>query len=100
MECGDNFFTPEENTAVSADEVSGIDFLCIRDTNTHAGIDCYMILVSADAVFNAILVDGVNCVTAKGLSGVTVPTGTLLPFGKVHATSIDLTSGTVIAYIY
>ena len=41
-----------------------------------------------------------NVVIAKGLSGKTVHAGTLLPFGKTHATSIDLVSGQVVAYIY
>lgn len=99
-ECGDNYFTPEENTAIGIDEVSGIDFLFITDTSAHAGLDCYMIYVDADAVFNEILVGGVNVVTAKGLAGKTVHAGTLLPFGKAHATSIDLASGQVVAYIY
>ena len=99
-ECGDNYFTPEENIAVNTDEVSGIDFLFITDASTHAGLDCYMIYVDADAVFNEILVGGANVVTTKGLSGKTVHAGTLLPFGKAHATSIDLTSGQVVAYIY
>ncbi len=100
MECGDNYFTPEENIAISSDEVSGIDFLFISDSNAHSGLDCYMISIDADAVFNEIIVNGVNVVTAKGLSGKTVHAGSMLPFGKAHATSIDLTSGQVFAYIY
>lgn len=100
MECGASFFTPEELISVNTDEVSGIDFLYIADANTHASLDCYMVLVTSDTVFNEILVGGSNVVTAKGLSGKTVPVGTMLPFGKGHATSIDLTSGSVVAYIY
>jgi len=100
VECGGSFFTPEELTSANTEEVSGIDFLYIADANTHASLDCYMIAVTSDTVFNEILVGGSNVVTAKGLSGKTVTAGTLLPFGKVHATSIDLTSGSVVAYIY
>lgn len=100
MECGDNYFTPEENTAVSADEVSGIDFLMIADTSTHAGLDCYMIYCDQDTVFTEIIVGGADVVAAKGLTGITVHQGTLLPFGKEPATSIDLTSGQVMAYIH
>jgi hypothetical protein len=99
-ECGDNYFTPDENTAVNTGKVAGEDFLAISDTSTHVGLDCYMIYCDQDTVFNDIVVGGVNVVTAKGLSGVTVHQGTLLPFGKVHATAIDLASGAVIAYIY
>ena len=98
--CGGLEFPADEMTAINTDEVSGIDFLFITDTSAHAGLDCYMIYVDADTVFSEILVGGVNVVTAKGLAGKTVHAGTLLPFGKVHATSIDLTSGQVAAYIY
>jgi hypothetical protein len=100
MECGDNYFTPEENIASNTGEVSGIDFLFISDANTHAGLECYMIYCDQDTVFNEIIVGGVDVVAAKGLTGKTVHQGTLLPFGKAHATSIDLTSGQVVAYIY
>ena len=100
MECGENYFTTDEKISASTAEVSGKDFLLITDASTHAGLDCYMIYVDADAVFNEILVGGVNVVTAKGLSGKTVHAGTLLPFGNTHATSIDLVSGQVVAYIY
>jgi hypothetical protein len=99
-ECGGLSLIPEELISASSSEVAGIDFLYITDSNTHAGLECYMIYVSADAIFNEILVGGSNVVTAKGLSGKTVNAGTMLPFGKAHATSIDLTSGQVVAYIY
>lgn len=84
-------------TAVNT--IKGQDFLMITDTAAHATLDCTMIYVMADAVFNTITVGETNVVTAKGLSAVSVVAGTLLPFGKVHATSITLTSGKVIAYI-
>ena len=100
MGCGDNYFPPEEQASINTRETAGIDFLLITDTNTHAGLDCYMIYCDQDTVFNEILVGGVNIVTSKGLSGKTVHQGTLLPFGKEHATSIDLTSGAVVALIY
>jgi len=98
--CGGNEFPADEITAQNTAEVAGEDFLFIADTSTHAGLDCYMIYCDQDTVFNEIIVGGVNVVTAKGLSGITVHQGTLLPFGKVHATSIDLTSGQVMAYIH
>jgi hypothetical protein len=101
------YLSPEELTAASleisteaSERIAGIDFLHIADTNTHAGIDCYMIYVNEAAVFNEIIVGGVNIVTTKGMSGKTINPGVPLPFGKVHATSIDLTSGSVTAYIY
>ena len=98
--CNGLALVPDELSATSLSEIAGIDFLFISDANTHASLDCYAIYVHADAVFNEILVGGVNVVTAKGLSGKTISAGTFLPFGKTHATSIDLTSGSVVAYIY
>lgn len=79
--------------------VQGQDFLMITDAVAHAGLDCTMISVMADAVFSDITVGGSNVVAGKGLTAISVVAGTLLPFGKEHATSITLTSGTVIAYI-
>jgi hypothetical protein len=104
IECGSGIFLSSDDlstaSAVSLAEIAGIDFLMITDATAHAGLDCYAISVDSDTVFNEILVDGANVVTAKGLSGVTVHTGTLLTFGKSHATSIDLVSGQVTAYIH
>lgn len=84
-------------TAVNT--IMGQDFLCISDTNAHGTLDCTMIYVMVDAVFSDITVAASNVVAGKGLTAKTVVSGTLLPFGKAHATSITLTSGTVIAYI-
>ncbi len=97
--CGGINFPPEELSSLSLSEIAGIDFLAIADTVLHTGLDCYMIYVAADTVFATLTVGGVNVVAAKGLTGVTVTQGTLLPFGKEHCTGIDLTSGIVIAHL-
>lgn len=89
----------DDPSVTSLKNIQGQDFLMITDTAAHDTLDCTMIYVMADAVFNTITVGETNVVTAKGLSAVSVVAGTLLPFGKVHATSITLTSGKVIAYI-
>lgn len=96
----------EANSAAiktAVETIQGQDFLIINDTAEHATLDCTMIYVMVDAVFASIEVDGVEIIDSsddvKGLDGVTVVAGTLLPFGKEHATSITLTSGTIIAYI-
>jgi hypothetical protein len=94
--------TIDADTGAAVDrlkEVAGQDFLMITDTAAHATLDCTMIYVMADAVFANITVAAADVVAAKGLTGVTVTAGTLLPFGKAHATAITLTSGKVIAYI-
>ena len=90
--------TSVDELKVINNQIAGQDFLCITDTSAHASLDCTMIYVMADAVFTAITVAG-SSVAAKGLTAITVVAGTMLPFGKVHATSIELASGIVIAYI-
>jgi len=78
-------------------DMAGYDFKVVSTTDATTG-DIYWVHVLADAVFNIILVNGANCVSTKGLSGVTIPAGTDLPFRKEHATSVKLTSGTIILY--
>lgn len=78
-------------------DMAGYDFKVVSTTDATTG-DIYWISVLADAVFATILVNGSNCVASKGMTGVTIPAGTDLPFRKFHATSVTLTSGTVILY--
>ena len=91
--------TKQSEQTTLLESIAGQSFLVISDTSTHADIDCTSIEIMEDAVFNEILVGGANVVAARGLTGITVPAGMLLPFGKAHATSVKLTSGKVIAYI-
>ena len=57
------------------------------------------IVVNADAVFSAFVVDGVSVMTERGLSGSTIKAGVYLPAGTDNIiTSFTLTSGSVIAY--
>lgn len=83
----------------AADTIAGKDFLAITDTDAHSDLDCTSIYVMDDAVFDTITVAGSNVVAGKGLSELSVVAGTLLPFGKAHASAIKLTSGKIIAYI-
>jgi len=78
-------------------DMAGYDFKVVSTTDATTG-DIYWISVIADAIFDIILVDGYTCVASKGLTGVTIPAGSDLPFRKKHATSVKLVSGTVILY--
>jgi hypothetical protein len=96
----DGFFgNPAFDAKTALDSIAGQDFLAISDTDAHTGLDCTMIVVMEAAVISSVVVGGSNVVSAKGLSGLSLAAGTMLPFGKVHATAITLTSGKVIAYI-
>ena len=108
VETLDNFISgskglvTEDNSAAiktAVNTVMGQDFLCITDTSAHTGLDCTSIYVMNDAVFTDITIGGSNVVAGKGLTGITIVAGTLLPLGKTHATSITLASGKVIANI-
>lgn len=70
----------------------------IANTDTHTGHFIAIKVVSA-TVFNALLDEnGDSVLSAQGLTGVTIPADTvLIPQGKNFG-SIDLTSGTVVAY--
>ena len=83
---------------LALNDMAGNDFKVVSTTDATTG-DIYWIRVLADAIFAVILVNGTTCVASKGLTGVTIPTGTDLPFRKFHATSVTLTSGTIILYI-
>jgi len=64
------------------------------------------LIVNEDAVISALLVDGVDVVAARGLTGATLRAGMLLSPGLAQSattgwakfTSITLTSGTVLMY--
>lgn len=63
------------------------------------------IVVNEDCVFNALLVDGVDVMTARGFTGKTITAGMFIGVGLNQSsagyskfTSIDLVSGSVMAY--
>ena len=99
--CGDQL-TAEEIILLSEQDMAGRDFLVISDTATHTLLDCYLIYCMTDTVFNALTYIGGTAVNlaSKGLAGTTISAGTALPFGNVHLSAIDLTSGSIVAYIY
>ena len=83
---------------LALNNMAGNDFKVVSTTDATTG-NIYWITVLTDAVIATILVNGSNCVASKGLTGVTLPAGTDLPFRKFRASSITLTSGTVILYL-
>ena len=55
------------------------------------------IVVQEDTTFSTFFVDGVNVLTARGMSGVTFKQGAYLP-GGLDITGWNITLGSVIAY--
>jgi hypothetical protein len=82
------------------DKMSGSGgFKYIPVTTAQTGLLYKGIVINTDAVIAAISIDGVNSLTALGLSGVTISAGIYLPapLGSVF-TAVTLTSGTAIGY--
>lgn len=69
------------------------------DTDTHSGINCYAFLTVTATVINAITYKngfaGPSASEGAVLTGVSIPAGLLI---QIPFTSIDLTSGSILAY--
>lgn len=61
------------------------------------GVTHEALVVQEDTVFSAFYVNGVDVLTARGMSGVTFKQGAFLPGGQ-DITGWTITSGSVIAY--
>lgn len=66
-------------------------------TGAVTGVKHEALVVQEDTVFSTFFVDGVNVLTARGMSGVTFPQGAYLP-GGLDITGWNITSGSVIGY--
>ena len=74
-------------------------FEVISTTDAQTGKEYNSLVVNSDAVFSAFKINGVNVLSTKGLSGVTIKAGAYLPAGVTNKiTDFTLASGTVIAY--
>ncbi len=70
----------------------------ISDTAAHTG-PWESVVVNADAVFSAFKIGGVDMMTTKGLTGITIKAGMYLPTDPdLKITDITLASGSVIPY--
>jgi hypothetical protein len=68
-------------------------------TGARTSLQVESIVVMTDAVFTAFAINGVNQMTLKNLTGVTVKSGTYLPTNPgVQITAYTLSSGSVIEY--
>lgn len=74
-------------------------FEVISTTSAQTGKEYNALVVMNDCVFTAFSISGVNVLSTKGLSGVTIKAGTYLPAGVTNKiTAFTLSSGAVIAY--
>ena len=68
-------------------------------TGARTGLSVETIQVMTDAVFTAFAINGVNQMTLKNLTGVTIKAGAYLPTNPgVQITAYTLASGSVIEY--
>ena len=76
----------------------GAGSVVISGTDTVTG-DFGFIVVNTDTVFNALLDENGNSLMASmGLTGATIKSGIVLVPPTKNISSIDLTSGSVVAY--
>lgn len=74
-------------------------FRVIADTSAYTGRQIESIVVNSDCVFTVFKINGVDMMTDKRLSGVTIKQGTYLPTDPgLKITDITLASGSIITY--
>ena len=66
-------------------------------TGTVSNVKHEALVVQDAAEFSTFFVNGIDVLAARGMAGITFPTGTFLPGGQ-DITGFTLTSGSVIAY--
>ena len=77
--------------------LGGFEFIAAASAKTSKTYTS--IVINTDAVIGTLSIDGVNVLSTKGLSGVTVSAGVYLPTAAgTYITAITLTSGTAIGY--
>jgi len=85
--------------ATSQEIIAGSGGFIVNNTTNQTTGSFNSVVVIADAVFSSFSINGVQQLSNKGMSLVTIKAGTFLPAGVDNKiTSFTLTSGTVIAY--
>jgi len=82
---------------INTDVLAGSNGFMRYGTGTVSGVSHKVLVVQDAAEFSTFFVNGVDVLAARGMSGVTFPTGAFLPGGQ-DITGFTLTSGSVIAY--
>jgi len=86
--------------STALEKISGMGgFYVNAGTSARTGLQVESIVVMTDAVFTAFAINGVNQMTLKNLTGVTIKAGTYLPTDPSYKiTAYTLSSGSVIEY--
>lgn len=92
-----NFFNNLLNLNNNSDVLAGSNGFIRYGTGGVTGVKYSALVVQEDTVFSAFFVNGVDVLTARGMSGVTFAQGAYLP-GGLDITGFTITSGSVIAY--
>lgn len=81
----------------SNSKIAGLGGFKIFGAGTYTTERWSAIMVLKDVVFTEFKVDGVSLLSARGMSGVTIPAGTYLP-GSGWITDFTISSGSIIGY--
>jgi hypothetical protein len=86
--------------STALEKISGMGgFYVNAGTSARTGLAVESIVVMTDCVFTAFAINGVNQMTTKNLTGVTIKAGTYLPTNpNFQITAYTLSSGSVIEY--
>ena len=86
--------------ATGIEKISGMGgFRVISDTSAYTGRQIESIVVNSDCVFTVFKINGVDMMTDKRLTGVTIKQGMYLPTDPGYKiTDITLASGSIITY--
>ena len=86
--------------STSLEKISGQGgFKIVSTTAAQTALQVESIVINADAVFTAFAINGVDMMTTKGLTGVTLKSGMYLPTDPgFKITAFTLASGSVIKY--
>jgi hypothetical protein len=92
-----NFFNNLLNLNNNSDVLAGSNGFIRYGAGVVTGVKYEALVVQEDTEFSAFFINGVDVLTARGMSGVTFVQGAYLP-GGLDITGWTITSGSVIAY--
>ena len=85
--------------STSTDIIAGGGSFTRHGSGTATGISYNAVIPQEDTIFTSFSINGVNVLSARGMSGVTFKQGAYLPAGNgVKITGFVISSGSVIGY--
>lgn len=85
--------------STSTDIIAGGGSFTRHGSGTATGVSYNAVIPQEDTIFTSFSINGVNVLSARGMSGVTFKQGAYLPAGNgVKITGFVISSGSVIGY--